>query len=88
MKNNNAEEILDPETLQEKADELREGVVEDSVRNQEIEDAEEDLRDDILSRDRALDELLEATRWLKKMNDWVNRSEERLAKLKAGLLQR
>ena len=83
MKNNNAEEILDPETLQEKADELREGVVEDSVRNQEIEDAEEDLRDDILSRDRALDELLEATRWLKKMNDWVNRSEERLAKLKA-----
>ena len=56
-----------------------------NVRNQEIEDAEEDLRDDILSRDRAIDELSEATRWLKKMNDWVTRSEERLTELKDRL---
>ena len=75
----------DPETLQERSDEKREEVAEDSAKNQEIEDAEKDLRDDILSRDRAIDELSEATRWLKKMNDWVTRSEERLTELKDRL---
>lgn len=49
---------------------------------EQIKDAEEDVRDDKKARDNAIDELCDGVEWLKKKNEYLRQSEARLAELK------